>query len=241
MSDLGVHVAHCCRLHGCKYGDDDCPVATGVAEQSNPCEECGLSGIDELDTLQVVLAGQSVCCNCGQVLDKFSGLSEAELINISIGIGAADHESLLDEKVASGFLQELDAEIKRRKGSCYKPRGNFTRGMSVPRGPVPPVRSSRKNGMSQHFKSPYAIVVVRETSEDLPQPHDIPKVRVVFLNESEHAKLQEQLVSARGKLTENEDQADYHLDLVPIEQPGNHDDAAEFLASLTPSEEFEDL
>lgn len=35
-----VHTDHCCRWHGCKYGDEGCTVVTGVAPQEYPCEEC---------------------------------------------------------------------------------------------------------------------------------------------------------------------------------------------------------
>lgn len=35
-----VHTEHCCIEHGCKYGDDDCPVATGIKYQSYRCEYC---------------------------------------------------------------------------------------------------------------------------------------------------------------------------------------------------------
>ena len=38
----GVHRTHCCKEHGCKYRNDDCPVANGRIKQSGPCEECGL-------------------------------------------------------------------------------------------------------------------------------------------------------------------------------------------------------
>ena len=41
----GVHTAHCCKWHGCKYGDKDCPVALGKLEQEYPCEWCS----DELE------------------------------------------------------------------------------------------------------------------------------------------------------------------------------------------------
>ena len=37
---IGVHVTHCCIDHGCKYGDQDCPVADGSHRQANPCEHC---------------------------------------------------------------------------------------------------------------------------------------------------------------------------------------------------------
>lgn len=48
-----VHSTHCCILHGCKYGDEDCPVATGIVKQEYTCESCGeyygISTLDELD------------------------------------------------------------------------------------------------------------------------------------------------------------------------------------------------
>jgi hypothetical protein len=40
----GQHETHCCPLHGCKYGDEDCPVAALEIEpkypKNNGCEEC---------------------------------------------------------------------------------------------------------------------------------------------------------------------------------------------------------
>ena len=39
--DWGVHIYHCCKKHGCKYGDDDnCPVSLGLTKQDHPCEVC---------------------------------------------------------------------------------------------------------------------------------------------------------------------------------------------------------
>lgn len=35
-----VHTEHCCREHGCKYNDSDCPVVLGSKPQSHPCEVC---------------------------------------------------------------------------------------------------------------------------------------------------------------------------------------------------------
>lgn len=34
--------SHCCLEHGCKYGYEDCPVATGKVKQQGLCENCGL-------------------------------------------------------------------------------------------------------------------------------------------------------------------------------------------------------
>lgn len=36
----GVHETHCCFDHGCKYGDEDCPVSLGLTNQEYPCEFC---------------------------------------------------------------------------------------------------------------------------------------------------------------------------------------------------------
>ena len=38
--NIGVHVTHCCSLHYCKYGEDECPVVTGKYLQQYPCEYC---------------------------------------------------------------------------------------------------------------------------------------------------------------------------------------------------------
>lgn len=35
-----VHTQHCCKFHGCKYGEEDCPVTTGQKSQQFPCEFC---------------------------------------------------------------------------------------------------------------------------------------------------------------------------------------------------------
>ena len=43
MSDpdkTAVHATHCCPVFGCKYGDEDCPVAAGVVEAVYACESC---------------------------------------------------------------------------------------------------------------------------------------------------------------------------------------------------------
>lgn len=39
--NVGVHVTHCCKMHGCSYGDGErCPVENGSNKQEYPCEEC---------------------------------------------------------------------------------------------------------------------------------------------------------------------------------------------------------
>lgn len=36
----GVHEAHCCYIHGCKYGDPECPVTNGLTKQKYLCWDC---------------------------------------------------------------------------------------------------------------------------------------------------------------------------------------------------------
>lgn len=36
--NTGVHRTHCCKGHGCKYGDRDCPVVLGEIEGIGACE-----------------------------------------------------------------------------------------------------------------------------------------------------------------------------------------------------------
>lgn len=40
MTISDVHTSHCCPRFGCKYGDEDCIVATGEANPEYPCEDC---------------------------------------------------------------------------------------------------------------------------------------------------------------------------------------------------------
>ena len=38
--NIAVHKAHCCKWHGCKYGDEYCPVVLGWVKQEYLCEYC---------------------------------------------------------------------------------------------------------------------------------------------------------------------------------------------------------
>lgn len=39
-SNFDVHTGHCCIYHGCKYGKEDCSVATGLKTQEGACQTC---------------------------------------------------------------------------------------------------------------------------------------------------------------------------------------------------------
>ena len=39
-NEYGVHKSHCCKWHGCKYGDPNYPVVSGKIKQEYLCELC---------------------------------------------------------------------------------------------------------------------------------------------------------------------------------------------------------
>lgn len=38
--EIATHAGHCCVLHGCKYGEETCPVEHGKTKQYYPCQDC---------------------------------------------------------------------------------------------------------------------------------------------------------------------------------------------------------
>lgn len=56
---------HCCSRHGCKYGDNMCPVVRGIVIQEQECEYCW----HELDEFPFV--APLYCNKCGSSKLKF--------------------------------------------------------------------------------------------------------------------------------------------------------------------------
>jgi hypothetical protein len=51
VDHIGVHAAHCCKICGCKYGDEDCPVVNGVVEAKYDCYDCEVRVEDAIENL----------------------------------------------------------------------------------------------------------------------------------------------------------------------------------------------
>jgi hypothetical protein len=49
------HGRHCCKKHGCKYGDDDCPVVLGKEKQEFKQECCDFENRLLKNSLEIVL------------------------------------------------------------------------------------------------------------------------------------------------------------------------------------------
>lgn len=45
----GVHADNCCKIHGCKYGEDDCPVVNGLIDERSLCMHCVSDGEDDYE------------------------------------------------------------------------------------------------------------------------------------------------------------------------------------------------
>jgi hypothetical protein len=49
-----THQTHCCVLHGCKYGNSECPVVLKQLKQEYLCEECDWEGISDIEYLELI-------------------------------------------------------------------------------------------------------------------------------------------------------------------------------------------
>jgi len=52
IKNIGTHAYHCCAIHGCKYGDKECPVTTKKVEQEYTCQWCDESGFHTIDDVK---------------------------------------------------------------------------------------------------------------------------------------------------------------------------------------------
>lgn len=59
-SEWGVHITHCCALHGCKYGDYDCPVTNALASQEYMCEECESEVVNPIFSDKPIIVNVSI-------------------------------------------------------------------------------------------------------------------------------------------------------------------------------------
>ena len=71
MTDA-VHITHCC-IYACKYGDEDCPVASGRTLPQHKCEHCTCFEMNEHELLPAIL--------------WWSKLSEADKVRVYLEYG----------------------------------------------------------------------------------------------------------------------------------------------------------
>jgi hypothetical protein len=109
----GVHESHCCPKHGCKYGDNDCPVVLGLTDKhSNHCETCEWE-YEDPDPLYVLYAWlqnhEQVECNPAKHLDAvpyYSGICcEATYAKDMIRRLQTNPRSVIEEGRTKGWLK----------------------------------------------------------------------------------------------------------------------------------------
>jgi len=66
--NVGTHRTHCCLIHGCKYGDPNCPVVDGEVMQEYLCEDCNYENIRSVDdVISMHQLGIRKCHECGSL------------------------------------------------------------------------------------------------------------------------------------------------------------------------------
>jgi len=81
----GVHRTHCCVLHGCKYGKEDCPVTSGQIPQDYICLDCEEQGIKSIDHLKKEIDRINNEISCYGDIDRKSDLDILETwVNIQL-------------------------------------------------------------------------------------------------------------------------------------------------------------
>ena len=76
---IGTHQSHCCVKHGCKYGDEDCPVVLKLIKQSYPCEYCHNEGIEIVKEIENPLKVYAI---------NFYNINDMEQECLVFGIGS---------------------------------------------------------------------------------------------------------------------------------------------------------
>lgn len=112
--NIGVHRTHCCKFHGCKYGDPDCPVENKTIEQDYPCEDC-----DGTDAILLKSISEQVLYLCNFIICSESRMPYTYhhdyLREYGSGMGgmsrsdiAALEEFSIDELYSIAFLQLIE-------------------------------------------------------------------------------------------------------------------------------------
>ncbi len=113
VDKVGVHRTHCCVVHGCKYGDKDCPVAMGELLQDYICEACDeVEGWNDLS--QVV---RHVRRNQSEMLPCISLENFNKLYSVSEG-HPYEAAAIMQDRIDS----ELDAlaEEQGKAGKAFR-------------------------------------------------------------------------------------------------------------------------
>jgi len=97
-----IHTEHCCIVHGCKYGDDDCVVTTGKKRQSYPCECCDDDKRHYRDEAMICphhgceVTGDG-CPECTAVVDKLAAKHKRSESAPIVGLYTRGYNAAVDD------------------------------------------------------------------------------------------------------------------------------------------------
>ena len=120
VDKIGVHRTHCCKIHGCKYGDDDCPVVLGIVKQDHPCEECGIEKLYTLADLEKAREDTRVKCKEAFIDGYESGHNDT----VESRYGCSDE--LADNWIYDNFGSISSIEERVRRETVEKVIANGT-------------------------------------------------------------------------------------------------------------------
>lgn len=117
QNNWGVHITHCCVLHGCKYGDEDCPVVTQEAVQKYECEDCSGSILPAFFNLGV----KKVNAHLLDILLQKEGVESTLIVDEALEIETNQLIQAYAEGLQENQWQEaIDEALKyMRKDSYY--------------------------------------------------------------------------------------------------------------------------
>jgi len=102
----GVHETHCCKRHGCKYGDEDCPVELGLIKQRYKCED-------------------------GSVMDEDCFEDPEQTFHITIVVGKDRHDNpLFSKEQVQNLIDKADL-VFRKDGVYVDSSGEFVGNIKI--------------------------------------------------------------------------------------------------------------
>jgi len=112
----GVHETHCCFEHGCKYGNEDCPVAIGLTKQIYDCEFCGEDLYPEMTKIEgYVFTPEEL----KQLLEEYTNriVNEIGLVKTtSVELNAIDYQPFItdeDEQVWTINKKSITSQLHK--------------------------------------------------------------------------------------------------------------------------------